>query len=176
MSEAAAYSIDRADVPQDVEIHSLSNASEIESCARLMSSSEPWITLGRTNDRCLQILRLPARESYVAYLGTKLAGFIVLNMTGAFIGYIQTICVAPEYRGRGVGSRMLAFAEQRIFQESPNVFMCVSSFNSRAKSLYERSGYEVVGELKNFLVSGHSEILLRKTLGPLSEFQTAAND
>jgi hypothetical protein len=30
---------------------------------------------------------------------------------------------------------------------------------------------EVVGELKHFLVDGRSEILLRKTIGPLAEFR-----
>jgi hypothetical protein len=46
----------------------------------------------------------------------------------------------------------------------------VSSFNPDARRLYERLGYSVVGELKDLIVPGHSEILLRKTLGPLTEF------
>lgn len=47
----------------------------------------------------------------------------------------------------------------------------MSSFNVRAKDLYERLGYSIVGELKDFIVTGHSEWLLRKTRGPLSEFE-----
>ncbi len=49
-----------------------------------------------------------------------------------------------------------------------------SSFNSRAKALYERLGYEMVGELKDYLVKGHSEYLFRKTIGPIREFHTGA--
>jgi [ribosomal protein S18]-alanine N-acetyltransferase len=101
-----------------------------------------------------------------------LAGFLILCMTGAFVGYIQTICIAPTRRGQGLGSRLVEFAEQRILQVSPNVFMCVSSFNLDAKRLYERLGYKVVGELTDYIVRGHSEFLLRKTLGPLTGFSS----
>lgn len=89
-------------------------------------------------------------------------------MTGAFVGYIQTICIDPARRGQGLGSRLVEFAEQRILMVSPNVFMCVSSFNLDARRLYERLGYKVVGELTDYIVRGRSEVLLRKTLGPLT--------
>jgi ribosomal protein S18 acetylase RimI-like enzyme len=49
--------------------------------------------------------------------------------------------------------------------------MCVSSFNGDALRLYLRLGYEVIGELKDYLVRGHSEILLRKSKGPWGEFR-----
>jgi ribosomal protein S18 acetylase RimI-like enzyme len=49
--------------------------------------------------------------------------------------------------------------------------MCVSSFNKKAQKLYRRLGYEKVGVLKNFIVNGHDEILLRKTMGPLANFK-----
>ena len=48
--------------------------------------------------------------------------------------------------------------------------MCVSSFNLGARRLYERLGYKVVGELSDYIVRGHSELLLRKTTGPLAGF------
>jgi hypothetical protein len=66
-----------------------------------------------------------------------------------------------------VGSALLAFAEERIFREHPNVFICVSDFNPGARRLYERLGYRLVGELADYVVAGHSELLLRKTRGPL---------
>jgi ribosomal-protein-alanine N-acetyltransferase len=49
--------------------------------------------------------------------------------------------------------------------------MCVSSFNQHAQRLYAQLGYERVGELKNYVISRHSEILLRKTIAPLTEFK-----
>ena len=158
----------------DVEIRRLGDIEEVRECARLMANSEPWITLGRSYDESLNIIHDPSREVHVASRGGALAGFIVLNMQGAFVGYIQTVCVAPEWRGKGIGSVLIKFAEERILRETPNVFMCVSSFNKEARRLYERLGYEVVGELRDYVVAGHSEILLRKTIAPLAEFRKKA--
>ena len=64
----------------------------------------------------------------------------------------------------------MRFAGKRIFVETPNVFKCVSSFNQNAQAFCKKLGYVIVGELKDYIVSGHSEILLRKTIGPLKDF------
>lgn len=135
-----------------------------------MSGTDPWITLGRGYEASLRIIKDPSREVYVATDESGIAGFLILCMVGAFIGYIQTIVVAEDRRGKGIGSQLIGFAENRIFRHSPNVFLCVSSFNTRARGLYERLGYEYVGELTNYIVTGHSELLFRKTRGPWSEF------
>lgn len=154
-----------------VEIRKLHHADEAHECARLMANSEPWITLRRTYDDSMEIVSDPSREVYLAVVKDAIVGFIILQMSGAFIGYIQTVGVMPEWRNKGIGSRLLKFAEDRILSETPNVFMCVSSFNKKAQRLYKRLGYEIIGELKDYIVSGHSEILLRKTIGPLTEFK-----
>lgn len=156
---------------EDPRIRPIARALEAEQCAAIMASSEPWITLGRTFERCLETVRDETREVFVALdHDDQVAGFILLNMAGAFVGYIQTIAVRADLRGGGIGTHLIVYAERRIFRDSPNVFMCVSSFNNRARALYERLGYELVGELRNFIVSGHSEYLLRKTIAPLGSF------
>jgi [ribosomal protein S18]-alanine N-acetyltransferase len=154
-----------------LEIRPLRGREEAEACARMMAGSEPWITLSRGYEESLPLLQDPSREVYVAAEKRRVFGFLILNMAGAFVGYVQTICVAEGDRGRGIGSRLLGFAEERIFRESPNVFLCVSSFNGRARALYERLGYRLVGELSDYIVAGHSELLLRKSLGPIREFR-----
>ncbi len=136
-----------------------------------MATSEPWVTIGRTYQDSRKLIDDPSREVYVAYDGDQFLGFIVLLMHGAFVGYIQIVAVTPEARGTGVGTELIRFAEQRIFTSYPNVFLCVSSFNPRARALYERLGYELIGELRDFLISGHSEFLLRKTIAPIREFK-----
>jgi ribosomal protein S18 acetylase RimI-like enzyme len=136
-----------------------------------MAGSEPWLTLKRDYAAALRTIRESSKEVYVAVEEQWLAGFLVLTMAGAFVGYIQSVLVAPEWRGRGIGTELIQFAEGRIFREVPNVFICVSSFNPSALRLYERLGYGLVGELKDYIVASHSELLLRKTIGPLNEFQ-----
>jgi len=154
-------------------IRPLAGRGEAEACARMMAASEPWITLGRGYEASLALLARPDREVYVASADGAVAGFIVLVMQGAFVGYIQTVCVAAERRGGGIGARLVSHAEARIFRESPNVFLCVSSFNPDARRLYERLGYTLVGTLTDYLVAGHSEMLFRKTIGPIGAFQAS---
>ena len=152
-------------------IRALAGRTEAEVCAHMMSDSEPWITLGRGYDASLSLLESPDRECHVALADGAVVGFLILNMHGAFVGYVQTVCVAAEARGRGIGTELVRCAEQRIFRESPNVFLCVSSFNPDARRLYERLGYVLVGELTDYLVRGHAELLYRKTIGPVSDFR-----
>jgi [ribosomal protein S18]-alanine N-acetyltransferase len=153
-----------------ISIIPLSDEADARACARLMCSSEPWITLGRSYETSLAIMGDPTREVYLARDESGLSGFLILCMTGAFVGYIQTVCIVPRCRGKGLGSTLLHFAEQRIRRVSPNIFMCVSSFNEGARRLYQRHGYEVVGELTDYIIKGQSEILLRKTFGPIASF------
>lgn len=152
---------------QGLEIRPLGTPAEAEACARMMAASEPWITLRRGYEACLRVVLDERRERHVAWAGDEVAGFVVLNLQGAFVGYVQTVCVAPGLRGRGVGTELLRFSEERIFRDHPNVFICVSDFNPGARRLYERVGYRLVGELVDYVVAGRSELLLRKTRGPL---------
>src|SRR5207247_2940 len=124
-------------------------------------------------EAALTLLRDPSREAYVLMRGAHLLGFLVLNMKGPFIGYIQIVCIHPAYQRQGLGTHLVRWAEERIFRDSPNVFLCVSSFNPDARRLYERLGYALVGELKDYQVAGHSEFLLRKTTGDWATFQPA---
>ncbi|HCT57608.1 MAG TPA: N-acetyltransferase [Gemmatimonas aurantiaca] len=136
-----------------------------------MAGSDPWVTLGRTFAQSLAIMQDPAREVFLAMVDGERVGFVVLWMAGPFSGYLQSLCLAPAWRGRGIGGAVLALAEAWVFERSPNVFLCVSSFNPDARRLYERAGYTLVGELPEFMVAGHSEYLFRKTRGPLSSVQ-----
>jgi [ribosomal protein S18]-alanine N-acetyltransferase len=151
-----------------IAVRPVATRAEAEACARMMAGTEPWITLRRDYDACLRVMLDETRERYVAYRGDLLVGLLVLNLKGAFVGYVQTVCAAPEARGTGVGTALVAFAEERIFRDHKNAFICVSDFNPRARRLYERLGYRLVGELHDYIVAGHSELLLRKTRGPLT--------
>ncbi|HKD11376.1 MAG TPA: GNAT family N-acetyltransferase [Thermoanaerobaculia bacterium] len=160
----------RKPAPGEVPVRLLASDEEVRECARMMADSEPWITLRRGYADSLAYLRDASRERFVAIEDGRVAGFLILNMTGALVGYIQTVCVAPQARGRGVGSALIRFAEERVFRESPNIFLCVSDFNPRARRLYERLGYRAIGELSDYVVAGHAEILMRKSIGPRTGF------
>jgi ribosomal protein S18 acetylase RimI-like enzyme len=133
-------------------------------CARVMVGSEPWITLRRGLDGCHAALRRPGSELFVARERGVRAGFILIHPYG-FAGspYIASIAVAEGTRGRGIGTQLIAFAE-RLMAGRRFIFLLVSSFNRRAQELYNRLGYRRVGEIPDYVVEGHSEILLCKKL------------
>lgn len=154
-----------------VDVAPLNVVEEAAVCARMLVGLEPWRTLHVTFEAALERMRDPRLEIHVVRDSSGVAGFIVLNMQGLLSGYIQTVCVRPDRQGQGLGSALIRWAEDRIFRDSPNVFMCVSSFNPRARQLYERLGYEQIGVLRGFVVAEHDELLLRKTRGSWSEFR-----
>jgi ribosomal protein S18 acetylase RimI-like enzyme len=151
----------------NLSIHAIGAHAEIEQCARMMEASEPWLTLGRGYETGLAMLQDASRERHLALLDGEAAGFVVLLMRGALVGYLQTICVAPGFRGRGIGRALMEYAEALVFEQHPNLFLTVSKFNQAARAFYQRLGYETIGELEDYIVAGQSEILMRKTRGPL---------
>ncbi|SRR5712691_2225160 len=60
----------------------------------------------------IRLLQDPTREVYAAEVDGEVRGFIILNMRGAFVGYIQTVCVDATARGGGLGTRLMEFAER----------------------------------------------------------------
>ena len=138
----------------------------IAACAMMMTGTDPWITLGMNYDQCLNAFEGKCKEIYIVRYDNDIAGFVILQVCGTFSGYIQTICIGENYRGRGIGTKLLEFCEERILKFSPNVFICVSSFNKSAAKLYYKLGFKLVGELDNFVKEGFTELLLRKTVGP----------
>jgi ribosomal protein S18 acetylase RimI-like enzyme len=153
------------------EILPLVRPDEVPQCAAMMSTTEPWTRLGMTPGRAENVLNDPVKEAFAARDANGVAGFVIIDMRGLLRGYINILCVRADCRGRGIGSALIARAEQRIFNDSPNAFICASSFNPGAGRLYQRLGYEVVGPLRNLFISGHDEILFRKTRGSWAEFQ-----
>ena len=154
-----------------VTIRPLSGLEEAQWCAQLMANSEPWMTLERDYEASLSIITDLNLERYILLAGDEPAGFILIAMNGALTGYIKSIVIAPAFRNQGLGTTLLTFAEERIFRDRPNAFICVSSFNPDAKKLYERQGYKVIGLLEDYIGPGHGEYLMRKSTGPIAEFQ-----
>jgi ribosomal protein S18 acetylase RimI-like enzyme len=109
-------------------------------------------------------------EFAVAHNGGQVVGFIWFRLEGTFhhSGYVRWIGVARHVRGHGVGARLMAYAERKIFARGPNVFLMVSAFNTGAQKFYKRLGYTEIGAVPNYAIRGITERLFRKTRGPLS--------
>jgi [ribosomal protein S18]-alanine N-acetyltransferase len=158
----------------NITIEQTTDPADFALCAKMMSRTDPWITLEIGEEQCLKAFEGVYREVFLLKDGNKIAGFCIMQPQGTFKGYIQTICIDEGYRGKGYGTRILHFCRDRILEYSPNIFICVSSFNHDAMRLYTRFGFEKVGELKDFIKKDFTEILLRMTIGPTTGYRGTA--
>ncbi|MEN8121421.1 MAG: N-acetyltransferase [Bacteroidota bacterium] len=152
-----------------LDIRKVSTEAEKMICANIMASTEPWITLGINYDKLMNTINDSLNEVFVAYVQKEIIGTIIIQTKGAFSGYLKSIAIKTNWQDKHLGKIMMKFLEEEIFSEHTNVFLCVSSFNLAAKRFYLKLGYEVIGEIKNYLVKGQDEILMRKTIGPILE-------
>jgi ribosomal-protein-alanine N-acetyltransferase len=106
---------------------------------------------------CEQLRELATGESSftsIAEDSGKLVGFAIAELIKeqAFrYGYLQTIDVAPEHRGRGIASKLLRHVEENIAAAGAHVVLLhVAVQNREAIGLYEKNGYSRVGVEEGF--------------------------
>ena len=151
-------SIEQLDIQQATD-------EERDWAGQLLAGSEPWITLGTTPEECRKVCWDSEYILYIPHLNGNPCGLMILHPRGlASSPYIKSVIVLDAYRGQGVGARMMEFAENYFRKDSKHLFLCVSSFNKKARNFYERLGYHPVGEFKDYVIEGESELLLYKRL------------
>lgn len=142
--------------------------THIPACSKIAAESEPWRRLGEGIDFSGAVSRSGCRdmECYVCVMGGKTVGFVMFTSRPVFArgGYLRAIAVAPDERGKGIGRKLLAFAEKSIKQKAGNIYLCVSSFNRKAQSFYKSAGYTKVGSLPGLITRGSSEYIYWKRL------------
>ena len=89
-------------------------------------ASEPWTTLGINMDHIMHILNDPLHEVYVACMEDEIVGTMVIHTKGAFSGYLKSIAVKPEWRGKKLGEQMMAlYRKGDLLHPEEPVFMCL---------------------------------------------------
>lgn len=96
-----------------------------------------------------RILREELRQANRVYLVAERDGRIV-GLGGAMVvtedAHITTLGVAPGYRRRGIGSKLLLELIDRVVDEgAKNLTLEVRESNVDAQALYERFGFDHVG-------------------------------
>lgn len=101
---------------------------------------------------------------YIALVNEECAGFIWYIPKGAFhnFPYLHIISVKEEYRGKGIGKKLMNYVEQLVFAYTEKFFLVVADFNLSAKHFYEKNGYLQVGEIPNLYRAGITEYLMMK--------------
>ncbi|WP_250003831.1 GNAT family N-acetyltransferase [Actinoplanes sp. M2I2] len=86
-----------------------------------------------------------AGRCWVAADGDDVLGMLHLEPAGDHLE-VETIAVAPAAQGRGVGGRLLAFAEDRARELGlPEVRLCTNEAMTENLAYYPRRGFREVG-------------------------------
>lgn len=81
------------------------------------------------------------------YDGARLAAMIGERMATDGWQEISAVCTHPDYHGRGLARRLLAWLGNDILAAGRVPFLHVSHQNARAKALYERNGYRIRADI-----------------------------
>ena len=76
------------------------------------------------------------------YDGDRLAAMAGERMHCAGFCEISAVCTHPDYLGRGYARRLIALLNNRILDRAELPFLHFAHENTRAKKLYERTGFE----------------------------------
>ena len=88
--------------------------------------------------------------SYGAYAGTRLVGAILAGHDG-WRGHLYHMAVKPDYREKGIGSRLVSAAVSAIKTEDIEKIHClVKSDNLIAQQFWEACGFELRDELIDY--------------------------
>lgn len=105
-----------------------------------------------TYDDFCYLLEHPDSVIFTAVCGEKIAGYLmcqikrpknnpVLREIESF--YLDDLCVAPDFRGSGVGKKLMEAAEEHAKSIGcHNVTLNVWEFNENAKEFYQHLGYQ----------------------------------
>jgi ribosomal-protein-alanine N-acetyltransferase len=116
------------------------------------------------------IFRDCLRVGYVCRVidvGGDMAGYAIMS-TGAGEAHILNVCVADEYRGRGLARRVLAYLLERARAAGMHeAFLEVRPSNTTAARLYHSMGFEQVGVRRGYYqatVGREDAAVLRRVL------------
>ena len=121
----------------------------------------PW-TEGIFHD-CLRF----GYSSWVIEIDRRIIGYAVMSLAVQEC-HILNLCVEPEFRGSGIGRRLLEqlFTIARA-RKADTVFLEVRTTNTQALSLYFSEGFNEIGTRRNYypaLIGREDAIILAKTL------------
>lgn len=110
-----------------------------------------------------ELAQLDTRRFLVAHRGCEIVGYAGLA-AGGQEGFVQTLAVRRDEWGRGVGSSLLtALLEEAGRRACRRVLLEVRVDNSRARTLYERFGFAVIGRRRGYYQpSGTDALVMRR--------------
>jgi len=106
-----------------------------------------------------------AKEVYIAAEGGRELGSIVLNYKRGASVKIGPFVVDPEARGRGIGTQLLSFAEQRAREKRRRkIYATTSHLNEPINRVFSKCGFQVEAQFPDQYRRGSIELIWGKLL------------
>ncbi len=94
-----------------------------------------------------------ARRAYAKFLGNKVIFKAELAVVTRHTAQVQGVWVAPEWRGRGLGTTaMAAVVRDALRRVAPSVSLYVNDYNISGRTVYERCGFRQLGTFATVLL------------------------
>lgn len=100
-----------------------------------------------------------AKVAITAQEGEQMAGGIIGEFIWGWL-HIQTLWVAPEQRGKDIGTRLLAEIE-KVARERGVCQATLETTSFQARDFYLKNGFEIVGSVEG-KPAGHTWYYLKK--------------
>ncbi len=112
----------------------------------------------------LKVLLFLAGEFFiVAEENNKVIGYAVGVLEKNNVGHIVSIAVSRDYRGRGIGRKLLEELERRLKNKGAKDFKLEVRISNRiAISLYTKLGYKIKEVVKNYYPDGEDAYVMVK--------------
>ncbi|MGQ9587873.1 MAG: GNAT family N-acetyltransferase [Thermoplasmata archaeon] len=106
------------------------------------------------------------REGFIVLLEDgKIVGFVAAVESGPKIARVLMLAVLPEHRKRSFGKRLMNDLYAACLTKGlDTVVLEVRKSNRDAMVFYERQGFSVYGEIKNFYSNGEDAFKMMKVL------------
>ena len=96
----------------------------------------------------------------VADIGGKVVGYIALMDMGSEAKIIS-FAVKREFRGKGIGSKLLSHAIRRCIEKGKErVLLEVRVSNTVAQRLYKKNGFRIIDVIPNYYNDGEDAYLM----------------
>lgn len=112
-----------------------------------------------------EFLAAPGAAAWVGEVAGELAGFIIVRQTGRGRGHVITLDVREDRRRRGLGSRLLATAEEWLRQQGVRrVRLETAVTNGGALAFWRRMGFETTAVLPRYYLGREDAYRMEKEL------------
>ncbi|MFH1386377.1 MAG: ribosomal protein S18-alanine N-acetyltransferase [bacterium] len=106
------------------------------------------------------VFREDEHKYLVARDDEKIVGYIGVEKILDEV-HIINMAVDPNYRGKGVGKRLM----QHVLNEDEVFFLEVRVSNESAKKIYQKYGFEVISTRKAYYADGEDAYVMRRIPG-----------